>query len=252
MGWWQIVLLILGSIITGILVGALVTYLVRRFVKKPLMIPLVMAKTGEELEARAIARREAEEAKAIARRKAEEAKTIARREAEEANEAKTIARREAEEANEAKTIARREAEEAKAIAKREAEEAKAIARRESEEAKRTEEVGIEEQLKLPAAALLAEVKNNCRTATEPLTDKLLPFQTDIWDAHQYETNKLPAKLRENLEQVYTDIRLANSIVWVSTEFNRRSRSLDEHYQRLCTSIAERLDRIRPLIEQLGK
>ena len=238
MGWWQIVLLILGSIITGILVGALVTYLVRRFVKKPLMIPLVMAKTGEELEARAIARREAEEAKAIARRKAEEAKTIARREAEEANEAKTIARREAEEA--------------KAIAKREAEEAKAIARRESEEAKRTEEVGIEEQLKLPAAALLAEVKNNCRTATEPLTDKLLPFQTDIWDAHQYETNKLPAKLRENLEQVYTDIRLANSIVWVSTEFNRRSRSLDEHYQRLCTSIAERLDRIRPLIEQLGK
>ncbi len=175
MEWWQIVLLILGSIITGILVGALVTYLTGRFVKKPLAIPLAGAKIEEELEA------------------------------------------------------------------------KAIARREAEEAKRTKKAEIEEQLKLPAAALLAEVKNNRRIATEPLTDKLIPFQTDIWDAHQYEANKLPAELRENLEQVYTDIRLANSIVWVSTEFNRRSRSLDEHYQRLYTSIAERLDKIEPFL-----
>ncbi len=186
MEWWQIVLLILGSIITGILAGALVTYLTGRFVKKPLAIPLAGAKIEEELETKAIARREDEETKAIAKR-------------------------------------------------------------EAEEAGRTKEAEIEEQLKLPAAALLAEVKNNRRIATEPLTDKLIPFQTDIWDAHQYEANKLPAELRENLEQVYTDIRLANSIVWVSTEFNRRSRSLDEHYQRLYTSIAERLDKIEPFL-----
>ena len=83
-----------------------------------------------------------------------------------------------------------------------------------------------------------------------MTDKLLPFRTDVWDAHQYEANELPAKLRDNLEQVYTDIRLANSVVWVSTEFGRRTGSMDEYYRYLCTSIVEKLDRLGPLIEQL--
>ena len=184
MEWWQIALIILGSIVIGILVGALVTYLVGRFVKKPLAILLAGAKKEEGLEA-------------------------------------------------------------KAIAKGEAEEAGIIAERETEEAGVTKEAGVEGQLKLPAA-LLAEVKNNRRIATEPLTDKSLPFQTDVWNAHQYEANKLPAKLRDNLDQVYTDIRLANSIVWVSVEFNRRTSSMDEHYRQLCTSIVEGLDRIGSL------
>ena len=130
------------------------------------------------------------------------------------------------------------------IAEREAEETKKMARQEAEL--------VEEHLKSTADGLLAEVKNNRRIATEPLTDKLLPFQIDVWGTHQYEVNKLPANLRNELEQVYTDIRLANSIVWMSTEFNRRSQSLDDHYRQLCTSIAERLNRVKTVIEQLEK
>jgi len=101
---------------------------------------------------------------------------------------------------------------------------------------------VKEETKLTVPDLVAEVSYNRKIATEPLGDKLLLFQTDAWDAHQYEANQLPANLRGDLQQVYTDIRLANSIAWISTEFNRRTSSMDEHYQRLCTIIAERLDK----------
>ena len=222
MDWWQIGLIILSFIAAGIGTGVLASYLFRRFVKKP-EATVAMAKKEVELAAKEIAKREAEEVKEMARREAEAAKR--------AREAEAMAKKETELA-------------VKEIAEREAKEVKEIARREAE--------GVEEHLKSTADGLLAEVKNNRRIATEPLTDKLLPFQTDVWGTHQYEVDKLPANLRNELEQVYTDIRLANSIVWMSTEFNRRSQSLDEHYRQLCTSIAERLNRVNTVIEQLEK
>ncbi len=212
MEWWQIALIVIVAIAGGTLVGALLSYLVGRFVRKPEATPAARAKRQDELAAKEIAKSQAEEAKRI-----KEAEARAKRQDELA---------------------------AKDIAKREAEEA--------EEAKKAKEAGVEEPLILTATGLLEEVKNNHRIATEPLADKLLPFLTDAWGARQYEVNKLPANLRDELEQVYTDIRLANSIVWVSTEFNRRTPSLDENYRRLCTSIVERLNKIKPLIEQLGK
>lgn len=282
MEWWQIGLIILAFIGAGILSGVLVSYLFERFVRKP------EAATAAEEQRKSTAGvlvsylfgrfvRKPEVTPAARARKEEElaakeiAKVMAKREAEEAGrarEAEARARKEAKLA--AKEIAKREAEEAKVMAKREAEEAKGareaearakkeeelaakvMAKRETEEAEGVREAVVEEQLKFTAASLFAEVKNNYRIATEPLTDKLLPFQSDAWGAHQYEVNKLPTNLRDDLEQVYTDISMANSIVWVSTEFNRRTQSLDMHYRQLCTSIAERLDRIKPLIERLGK
>ncbi len=112
---------------------------------------------------------------------------------------------------------------------------------------------VKQQVKFTAAEdLLGEVKNNHKIATEPVADKLLSFQTQVWDARQYEFDRLPGNLREELTQIYLDIRLANSIVWLSTELGRRSHSLDENYIKLRTTIAERLDRIKPLIERLGE
>jgi len=262
--WWQIGLIILAFIGAGILSGVLVSYLFERFVRKP------EAATAAEEQRKSTAGvlvsylfgrfvRKPEVTPAARARKEEElaakeiAKVMAKREAEEAGrarEAEARARKEAKLA--AKEIAKREAEEAKVMAKRETEEAKVTAKVEAEEAEGAKEAVVEEQLKFTAASLFAEVENNHRIATEPLTDKLLPFQSDAWGAHQYEVNKLPTNLRDDLEQVYTDISMANSIVWVSTEFNRRTQSLDMHYRQLCTSIAERLDRIKPLIERLGK
>ena len=100
-----------------------------------------------------------------------------------------------------------------------------------------------------APDLLTEVKNNYQIATEPVSDNLATFQTDVWDAHHYQMDRMPAELRDDLEQVYTDIRLANSLAWLSTEFSRRTPSLDENYSTLRNSIYEKLDRIVMLLEQ---
>ncbi len=109
-----------------------------------------------------------------------------------------------------------------------------------------------ESSKLVAPDLFAEIENNHRISTEPDSNKLVSFQTQAWDAHQFEVGGLPADLREDLDQAYIDMRLANSLVWVSTELGRRSQSLDENYMKLRATIAERLHRIKPLIDQLQK
>ena len=120
------------------------------------------------------------------------------------------------------------------------------------EAPTTEAPVIEEPaLEAPAeSTLLKEFEGNLKIANEPWTGKLLPFQTGIWDTLQDKFNKVPANLQEDLAQIYIDIRLANSIVRLSTEFNHRSQHLDENYMKLRTNLTERLDKIKPLIEQL--
>lgn len=125
--------------------------------------------------------------------------------------------------------------------KREVEEAGKI--RGAEEPERKEAVAVEEPLESIVPDLVAEVKNNHRIATEPWSDKLIPFQTRVWDTRQDEVYELPRNLREDLTQAYVDMRLANSIVWLSAELGRRSHNLDENYIKLCSNIAARLDRI---------
>lgn len=214
MEWWQIALIVIVAIAGGALVGVLLSYLVGRFAKKP-------------------------EAASVVDRQQES--TAADFIAEVKNNASHLVGR----------LVKKPGGTSVARAKRQDElAAKEVAKGEAEEAKRAKEAVVEEQLTSAATGLLEEVENNHRIATEPLADRLIPFQTDAWDARKYEMDKLPANLRDELEQVYTDIRLANSIVWVSTEFNRRTPSLDENYRRLCTSIAERLNKIKPLIKQL--
>ena len=111
---------------------------------------------------------------------------------------------------------------------------------------------VEEQLKGPTPDLLAEIENNHKLATGPWTGKLLPFQTQVWEARQDEVNNLPADLRQDVTQVYIDIRLANTIAWLSTEFGRRNQNLDESYGKLRANIAKGLERIKPLIQGAGK
>ena len=111
---------------------------------------------------------------------------------------------------------------------------------------------VKVEAKFTAPDLLAEVKDNYKIAAEPIDDNLLTFQTDVWDAHHYQVDKLPGDLRDDLEQVYTDIRLANSLAWLSTEFSRRTPSLDENYTKLRTSISEKLDKIKVRLEHLGE
>lgn len=110
---------------------------------------------------------------------------------------------------------------------------------------------VKEPRKPVPPGLFAEVENNHRIATEPWTGELRLFQTDVLDASQAETHRLPANLQEDLIQAYVDMHLANNIVWLSTELGLRSRNLDKNYMKLCASVAARLDRVTALLTQSG-
>jgi alpha-amylase/alpha-mannosidase (GH57 family) len=108
---------------------------------------------------------------------------------------------------------------------------------------------VEEQPKSTVPNLFVEIENNRKIATEPWTGKLLAFQTDVWYTRLEEVRRLPANLREDLTQAYTDISLADQIVWFADELGRRSQALDEGYIKLCANIAARLDRITPQLKR---
>ena len=92
--------------------------------------------------------------------------------------------------------------------------------------------------------LISEIENNRRIAAQPWSGTLFSFQTRVWDSNQDQLQLIPANLREELKEAYFDISLANSIVWLATEMGRRSEHLDESYTKLCSGIAQRLSRIR--------
>ena len=102
---------------------------------------------------------------------------------------------------------------------------------------------VQELPSLKISSLLDEVQHNYQLVTQPLRDKLQSLETHAWDEHLYDLDSLPNDIRDDLEQVYIDIRLANSLVWLATEFGRRTPDLEKNYLKLCASIAERLDRI---------
>ncbi len=214
MDWWQIVLIILASIIGGLLIGGLLTYLTARLLKRPLLeMPFL---------------------------KKRETTTVVEEPLK--STAPDLL---------AELIKKREmmGQQAKEQSKREAEAAKKV--REAEKQQRKEAEVAEAPLKSTAPDLVAEVENNRQIATQPWTGKLLPFATGVWDASRDGVPALPVNLGEDLTQAYVDMRLANSIVWLATELGRRSQNLDDNYTKLCTNIATRLDKILPLLKQSG-
>ena len=92
--------------------------------------------------------------------------------------------------------------------------------------------------------LFTELEINLTVATLPWTDKLLPFQTSVWDSKHGEGEPLMITHLYELIQLYVDIGLANNIVWLAIESGHRSKELDESYIKLCKGIAERIIAIR--------
>ena len=101
----------------------------------------------------------------------------------------------------------------------------------------------------PLADLLQEIEGNINIANEPWEGKLNSFQTTVWESVQENMDNVPLSIYGELKQIYIDIRLANSIVRLSTEFNRRSGSLDDNYRKLCASINDKLCRMKSLVEE---
>ena len=58
-----------------------------------------------------------------------------------------------------------------------------------------------------------------------------------------EFDNLSPSLRSDLRDAYTDMAMANNIVWLVTEFRTKSKDLEASYIKLCSKIAERLTKI---------
>ena len=103
---------------------------------------------------------------------------------------------------------------------------------------------IDGEQDLTVSQLIAEIERNVGVAPQSLGEKLQPLETRVWDASQHEFEGLPEKLRKDLQKVYSDIRMVNSIVWLSTELGRQTPDLENNYLNLCASINEGLGRIK--------
>jgi hypothetical protein len=98
----------------------------------------------------------------------------------------------------------------------------------------------------PQSDIIKELETNLAIATTPWSDKLMPFQTALWDAKRGEDEPLlTSHIQEltQLYQLYVDVGLANNIVWLANEIGHRSKELDESYIKLCVCIAERVKKI---------
>ncbi len=112
-----------------------------------------------------------------------------------------------------------------------------------------EEPATEKAAKATPAEFFEEIENNLEIAARPWADELLPFQTRIWEVVRDDIGQKMASSYDDLQQIYADIRLANNIVRLATNFNRRTKGLDESYRTLCTSIANTITSIKPQIER---
>ncbi len=89
--------------------------------------------------------------------------------------------------------------------------------------------------------LLIELLHNQNIASESSTGTLAPFQTEVWDAQQFTANDLPNNLQNDLERLYTDIKIWNNLVWLATELGHQSHSLREEHKKLLSGLATRID-----------
>jgi hypothetical protein len=211
-----------------------------------------------------------EKAEQLAKEKAEQfAREKAERESKEeleraAREATAVARREAEETH----LAKEEQEKARLAAEQQAKEseeklAKAKAEREAQEkaasveqAKLAAEKLVPEQLRLTHQEaisssythILEEISANIKIAAAPPNAKPEAFFSEIWDTKSSEIGALPVDLQYELGEAYTDIRLANNIVWLIKELGANSPDFAENYSKLCLKITERLTAISERIK----
>jgi hypothetical protein len=95
--------------------------------------------------------------------------------------------------------------------------------------------------------VLIELENNLTIASRPMTNKLENFRMEVWNNKRSEFDILTQEIRGELTEAYTDMLLANNVVWLVTELGRNSQDLITSYNKLSNKVAERLQRIMPAI-----
>ena len=107
-------------------------------------------------------------------------------------------------------------------------------------------VEVDNSLREIVPELLIEFEHNLQIAREYSGSNLLSLQTNIWDTSQQEVNNLPVKLQTELSSLYSTIKILNSLVWFSSEFQRQSNSLEEQYWSLLTIIVRKINELTSL------
>jgi hypothetical protein len=113
-------------------------------------------------------------------------------------------------------------------------------------AKKTDEplhvaqLGGIEPVKSQDYELMREVGDNLTIAAAAVKGKLVSFHSEIMYAHSSRLNALSSQVREDLSEAYKDIRLANTLVWLSRDMGRQSREMESGYLQLCNKISEHL------------
>jgi hypothetical protein len=95
------------------------------------------------------------------------------------------------------------------------------------------------------SALLLEIEANLEIAVAAEEGKLTPFRTEAFDLKQASPGSLSEQVMADLEEAYTDMRLANTLVWLSKDLGRNGSEVGAGYLRLCAKVAERLETIIP-------
>ncbi len=88
-------------------------------------------------------------------------------------------------------------------------------------------------------ALSDEIRENLQVANRPWTAGIAPFKTSAWEACQ---GRLPVSLQDSLAPIYADIKMANSLVWLSEGLGRKSENVNVNYLRLRNQVATGLAR----------
>jgi hypothetical protein len=99
--------------------------------------------------------------------------------------------------------------------------------------------------------LVKEVEGNLATAVTASSGKMSAFQSGAFDSSRSRLNSISDDLADMLTEAYTDIRLANTLVWLSKDLGRQSNEMESGYLRLCGKISERLQKALPELLRAG-
>jgi hypothetical protein len=95
----------------------------------------------------------------------------------------------------------------------------------------------------PKSPLLAELEANLEIATRPWNGQVKSFTTQVWNAKKAEADSLGENIRQDLTEAYTDMWLANRLVWFAEDSGKVSEELGNGYLRIREKIAERLRQV---------
>jgi hypothetical protein len=102
-----------------------------------------------------------------------------------------------------------------------------------------------EPVRGPKSDLLREVEGNLTIAATAVRGKLMPFHSDALNLNRTRLLALSSEIQEDIGEAYTDMRLANTLVWLSKDMGRQSGEMESGYLELCGKISERLARAVP-------